>query len=78
MVIQTLIKLGEYHDVVAVFRGTQVSVDVRRVVEMGISPWLNTGITAKGPRAGQVGAGLLHAPMECIVQAFEAMRTIAV
>lgn len=73
MVIQTLIKLGEYHDVVALFRGAQVSIDVRRVVETGISPRLNTGIAAKGPRAG-----LLHALMGCIVQAFEATRKIAV
>lgn len=56
------------------FRGTPVGIDVRRVVEMGIAPRLNTGIAHKDPGVGQVGAGLLRAPIECFVQAFEAMR----
>lgn len=56
------------------FRGTPVGIDVRRVVETGISPRLNTGIAHKDPGVGQVGAGLLRAPIECFVQAFEAMR----
>ena len=56
------------------FRGTPVGIDVRRVVETGISPRLNTGIAHKDPGVGQVGAGLLRAPIGCFVQAFEAMR----
>lgn len=56
------------------FRGTPVGIDVRRVVETGSAPRLNTGIAHKEPGIGQVGAGLLRAPMECFVQAFEAMR----
>lgn len=55
------------------FRGAPLGIDVRRVVETGISPRLNTGIAHKDPGIGQVGAGLLRAPMECFVQAFEAM-----
>jgi len=56
------------------FRGTPVGIDVRRVIETGISPRLNTGIAHNDPGVGQVGAGLLRAPIECFVQAFEAMR----
>jgi hypothetical protein len=56
------------------FRGTPVGIDVRRVVETGIAPRLNTGIAHKDPGVGQVGAGLLRAPIECFVQAFEALR----
>lgn len=35
---------------------------------------INTGIAHQAPGVGQVGAGLLRAPIECFVQAFEAMR----
>ena len=55
------------------FRGTPLGIDVRRVVETGIAPRLNTGIAHKDPGVGQVGAGLLRAPIECFVKAFEAM-----
>jgi hypothetical protein len=58
------------------FRGTPVGIDVRRVVETGIAPRLNTGIAHKDPGLGQVGAGLLRAPIGCFVQAFEAMRAV--
>ena len=56
------------------FRGAPLGIDVRRVVETGISPRLNTGIAHKEPGIGQVGAGLLRAPMECFVDAFDVMR----
>ena len=56
------------------FRGTPVGIDVRRVVETGLSPRLNTGIAHKDPGVGQVGAGLLRAPMDCFVKALEALR----
>jgi hypothetical protein len=56
------------------FRGTPLGIDVRRVVELGLSPRLNTGIAHKDPGIGQVGAGLLRAPIDCFVQAFEAIR----
>ncbi|MCI0477148.1 MAG: hypothetical protein L0Y55_12945, partial [Anaerolineales bacterium] len=56
------------------FRGAPLGIDVRRVVETGIAPRLNTGIAHKEPGIGQVGAGLLRAPMECFVEAFEEMR----
>ncbi len=56
------------------FRGAPVGIDVRRVVETGIAPRLNTGIAHQDPGIGQVGAGLLRAPIECFVRAFEAIR----
>ncbi len=56
------------------FRGTPVGIDVRRVVETGIAPRLNTGIAHKNPGVGQVGAGLLRAPIGCFLQAFAALR----
>jgi hypothetical protein len=45
------------------FRGTPVGVDIRKVVELGIRPQINTGIAHKSPGVGQVGAGLVLPPM---------------
>ena len=55
------------------FRGAPLGIDVRRVVETGIAPRLNTGIAHKDPGIGQVGAGLLRAPIDCFVEAFAEM-----
>jgi hypothetical protein len=46
------------------FRGTPTGIDVRRVVETGIQPLINTGIAHRKPGIGQVGAGLVRAPLE--------------
>jgi hypothetical protein len=39
------------------------------VVELGIAPIINTGIAHKEPGIGQVGAGMVRAPIECFRQA---------
>lgn len=44
------------------FRGTPTGVDVRKVVETGILPAINTGIAHKNPGVGMVGAGLVKPP----------------
>jgi hypothetical protein len=46
------------------FAGTPLGVDIRKVVETGITPFINTGIAHKEPGIGQIGAGILRAPME--------------
>jgi Protein of unknown function (DUF1116) len=53
------------------FRGSPTGVDVRRVVETGIQPLINTGIAHREAGIGQVGAGLVRAPLEPFVKAFE-------
>lgn len=58
------------------FRGTPVGVDVRKVMRVGITPRLNTGIAHREPGIGMVGAGLVSAPKECFVAAFEALRNL--
>jgi hypothetical protein len=58
------------------FRGTPVGVDVRRVVETGVTPRLNTGIAHKEPGVGMVGAGLVAAPMGCFQAAFAALKEL--
>ncbi|MBU4510511.1 DUF1116 domain-containing protein, partial [bacterium] len=47
------------------FRGTPTGIDIRKVVETGILPSINTGIAHKNPGIGQVGAGLVKPPMNC-------------
>jgi hypothetical protein len=49
--------------------GTPVGVDVRKVVELGITPAVNTGIIHATDGTGQVGAGVAWAPVECFVDA---------
>jgi hypothetical protein len=46
------------------FRGTPTGIDIRKVVELGITPRINTGIAHKEPGIGQVGAGLVRPPKE--------------
>jgi hypothetical protein len=51
------------------FRGTPTGIDIRKVVELGITPRVNTGIAHKEPGVGQVGAGLVRPPMSIFEQA---------
>jgi hypothetical protein len=57
------------------FRGTPVGIDVRRVVETGLSPVIDTGIAHRQAGIGQIGAGLSQAPMECFIKALEALAS---
>jgi len=51
------------------FRGTPIGVDLRKVVETGITPRINTGILHASAGTGQVGAGVAVAPLECFKKA---------
>ncbi len=69
------ISLGEHpHFKIPVLdeRGTPVGIDIRKVVETGITPMINTGIAGKVPGTGQIGAGIARAPLTCFEQALEA------
>ena len=54
------------------FRGTPTGIDIRKVVETGILPSINTGIAHKDPGVGQIGAGLVKPPMNCFEDALQA------
>ncbi len=54
------------------FRGVPTGIDIRKVIETGIAPVINTGIAHKKPGVGQVGAGVVRAPLACFEQAIEA------
>jgi hypothetical protein len=42
-------------------------------VETGIAPIINTGIAHREPGVGQVGAGMVRAPLACFERALEAL-----
>lgn len=55
------------------FKGAPMGIDIRKVVDSGLTPVINTGMAHKKPGIGQVGAGIVRAPLECFTQALEAM-----
>lgn len=54
------------------FRGTPTGIDIRKVVETGITPRINTGIAHKDAGVGQIGAGLVRPPMQIFEEALVA------
>ncbi len=54
------------------FVGTATAIDARKVVDTGILPVINTGMAHKQPGVGQVGAGIVKAPLGCFEKAVEA------
>jgi len=55
------------------FRGTPTGIDVVKVVEKGILPFIDTGVAHKKAGIGQVGAGVLSAPMEPFTKALKGL-----
>jgi len=51
------------------FRGTPTGIDLRKVVETGITPRVNTGIAHKNAGVGQIGAGLVRPPLQIFEEA---------
>lgn len=54
------------------FKGTNVGIDLRKVIETGITPTINTAISHKEAGHGMVGAGTAQVPLACFERAFEA------
>jgi hypothetical protein len=55
------------------YLGVPSGIDIRRVVETGLAPTINTGIAHREPGIGQVGAGVVRAPMGCFTDALTAL-----
>ena len=51
------------------FRGSPTGIDIRKVVEKNLPPFIDTGVAHRLPGIGQVGAGLVDAPMEVFTKA---------
>ena len=54
------------------FQGTALGIDIRRVVQTGIAPIIDTAIAHKDPGYSIIGAGLVRAPLECFRKALVA------
>ncbi len=54
------------------YLGVPTGIDIRLVVETGLAPVINTGIAHREPGVGQVGAGVVRAPMACFEHALVA------
>lgn len=55
------------------FRGTPTGIDVIKVLDTGILPFIDTGVAHREPGVGQVGAGVLSAPVEPFRAALEGL-----
>jgi hypothetical protein len=69
----TITRSRSYAIPVLNFEGSPTGIDIRKVVETGIAPIINTGIAHKEAGIGQIGAGLTHAPVQMFNQALRAM-----
>jgi hypothetical protein len=54
-------------------RGVPAGIDVRAVVETGLTPLINTGIAGRRAGTGQIGAGVVRAPFGCFAAALQAL-----
>lgn len=55
------------------FRGTPVGIDVIKVARTGQRPFIDTGVAHREPGIGQVGAGVVEAPIEPFLAAARAL-----
>ena len=55
------------------FRGTPTGIDAIKVMERNITPFIDTGVAHKEPGVGQVGAGVVSAPIEPFKKAVTAL-----
>jgi hypothetical protein len=51
------------------YRGVPTGIDIHRVVDTGVVPVMDIGVAGKG--GGQIGAGVLRAPLACFEAAVE-------
>ncbi len=54
------------------FSGVPVGIDIRKVIETGIVPKINTGMAHKDGGYPLIGAGIADVPMECFKKALKA------
>jgi hypothetical protein len=72
MGVITLAKNQKFGIPVLDFEGTPTGIDLRKVIEIGISPSINSAVIHKSSGAGQIGAGIVRAPYECFSKALKA------
>jgi hypothetical protein len=65
----TVIASPNYRMPIMGFQGAPVGIDIRKVVQTGIVPIIDTAIAHRNPGYSIIGAGLVRAPMECFKKA---------
>lgn len=55
------------------FAGAPCGIDIRKVVDSGVRPVVTTGIAHREAGIGQIGAGIVRAPMACFTEALTAL-----
>jgi hypothetical protein len=70
----TLAKNPKFAIPVLNFEGTPTGIDIRKVVETGILPSINSAVIHKSLGTGQIGAGIVKAPYECFIKAIMAFE----
>lgn len=55
------------------FQGVPTGIDIRQVCRLNMPPVINTGIAHRLAGIGQVGAGIVHPPMQCFEDALSAL-----
>jgi len=53
------------------FEGTAVGIDIRKVVQTGMVPVIDTAIAHKEPGHGIIGGGIVRPPIECFTKALK-------
>lgn len=56
------------------FQGSPVGIDIRKVVQTGITPVCDSAIAHRDPGYAGIGTGLIRAPMECFQKALSAFE----
>jgi hypothetical protein len=51
------------------FAGAPIGIDIRKVVQTGIAPIIDTAIAHKEPGFSKIGGGMVRAPMDCFKKA---------
>jgi len=59
------------------FKGVSTGIDIRKVMQTGILPVINTAIAHKEPGIGMIGAGITYPPAECFEKALVAFAAKA-
>jgi hypothetical protein len=60
------------------FQGTPTGIDIIKVVESRMVPYINTGIASKTAGVGVVGAGIVRMPLEAFEKALMGMAAVAI
>jgi hypothetical protein len=73
----TAVSLGTssvYHLPAMDMDSAPIGIDIRKVVETGITPVIDSAIAHREPGIGMIGSGITRAPMACFQQAMRAFE----